>query len=189
MAARVSHDPRRSYDRGAWTEDAGAADEPGDPRGGHGARGPVDLSKLSTAEIVTELRRREGRLTRLVERRGRLAEQLARIEAEIRELEESAPVAPQAPVRRGPARVRLALPRPKNSLSLADAIAAEIEEDETVGPADAARRVLRNGYQTIAKNFTLLVNGTLRKDDRFERVGRGAYRRLADSEVRARRDG
>jgi hypothetical protein len=175
---RPARDPRRAYDRGVWTDT------------GEEAPAETDLARLSTDEIVAELRRREGRLSKLIEKRRSLAEELAELEREIRSIEDtpstagSAPrSAPHSAPRGRPGQVRHALPRPRNSLSLADAMAAEVETGETVGPGDLAKRVLRNGYQTTAKNFTLLVNGTLRKDPRFERVGRGAYRRLGTSAV------
>jgi hypothetical protein len=174
----ATRDPRRAYDRGAWT---GADTPPSD------VASATDLSGLSTDEIVAELRRREGRLSRLQQKRRRLMAELSELEREIRSVEDSPPVV-RAPARGRAAPVRHALARPRNSLSLADAIAAEVEPDETVGPSDVARRVLRNGYQTTAKNFTLLVNGTLRKDTRFERVGRGVYQRLPIGEAQAQAD-
>jgi hypothetical protein len=171
----AARDPRRAYDRGAWS---GAGEEPVED----GA--PLNLSSLSTVDIVAELRRREGRVARLLRKRQQLTEELADLEREIRAIEDAPPVA-RVPQRSRPAPVRFALPRPSNSLSLADAIASEIEPGETVGPSDVARRVLRNGYQTAAKNFPLLVNGTLRKDARFERVGRGLYLRRPIGAVQA----
>ena len=91
-------DPRRSYDRGVWNGETAEADAAGSTASRLPAEDdtPADLSKRSTAEIVAELRRREGRVAKLIDRRRRLAAQVADIDREIRELED-APVEPAEP--------------------------------------------------------------------------------------------
>ena len=74
---------------------------------------------------------------------------------------------------------KLALPRPKNSINLCDAIGLEAEPGQVATPAEIAKRVLASGYQTTAANFVMVVATALSKHQGFKRIGRGQYERLA----------
>jgi hypothetical protein len=69
--------------------------------------------------------------------------------------------------------------RPKNKLTLPDAIAAAMDMGAVVSPAEAAKLVKANGYKTTSKTFSVNVSQALTKDERFKRVGRGQYERVA----------
>jgi hypothetical protein len=167
-------DPRRSYDRGAWVG-AVANETTTENR----MTETIDLSKLSLADLRRELDRRERERQGLVAKRDKLAAELADLDAQILRLEGNGGAAADRAER--PARQRapkLALPRPKNSLSLPDAIALEAEPGQVVSPAEIAKRVLASGYQTNASKFAMVVANALNKHKGFRRIGRGRYERV-----------
>jgi hypothetical protein len=167
-------DPRRSYDRGAWAgpgEDEDASDAP--------SRAPPSaLAGIPTDLLRRELDRRQRGLDTLLAKRDALRAEIAELDAQIRELKDEDRPPGRAARGGGKRSARLALPRPRNAISLPDAIALEIEAGQTVTPAEAAKRVLANGYRTTAKTFTMVVANALSKDKRFKRIGRGNYERV-----------
>jgi len=70
-------------------------------------------------------------------------------------------------------------PRPKNDVSLADALATAVEVRARITVGEAADLVLQNGYKTSSRKFAMAVATTLAKDPRFRRVERGVYERVA----------
>jgi hypothetical protein len=166
------NDPRRSYDRGAWAGEEGEG-------GTEMERAPSPgLAGITTDQLRRELERRQRGLTSLVAKRDAVRAEIAELDARILELADD----DRRPARRGRGggrrSARLAMPRPKNAMSLPDAIAIEVETGQTITPAEAARRVLASGYQTTAKTFTMVVANALSKDKRFKRLGRGKYERV-----------
>ena len=135
---------------------------------------PHPLLRFSTEELKVELARRQRQVEYLKLQHGALLRQIAELEAQIGRLSPSGR-APAAGPRRA-ARTTRAAPA-ENAISLADAIANSVPLGESVTPAEAARRVLAAGYKSNAKRFGVLVATALGKDARFERVGRGEYRR------------
>jgi len=169
-------DPRRSYDRGAWAEVEGDASEAGGRRAT-----PAELATISTEMLRRELERRRRGVESLLARRDALRAEIAELDAQIRELSDEQPRSARGRGHGhgGRRSARLAMPRPKNAMSLPDAIAMEVEVGDSITPADAARRVLASGYQTTAKTFTMVVANALSKDKRFKRLGRGKYERVS----------
>ena len=165
-------DPRRAYDRGVWTETG----EGGEGAAVELARPPAPaLAGIATELLRRELDRRQRGLVALIAKRDAVRAEIAGLDAAIAELSEE----PRRPARGGGKRAaRLALPRPKNAISLPDAIALEVEVGQSITPADAAKRVLASGYQTTARTFTMVVANALSKDKRFKRLGRGKYERV-----------
>ncbi|HEX5009738.1 MAG TPA: hypothetical protein VFY71_05000 [Planctomycetota bacterium] len=135
---------------------------------------PHPLLRFSTEELKVELARRQRQVEYLKLQHGALLRQIAELELQISRLSPSGH-APAAGSRRVPRQAR-ATPA-ENSSSLADAIAAAVPLGASVTPAEAARRVLAAGYKSNARRFGVLVATALGKDARFERVGRGEYRR------------
>ena len=135
---------------------------------------PHPLLRFSTEELKVELARRQRQVEYLKLQHGALLRQIAELELQIARLSPSGRT-PVAGARRAP-RAGRAAPA-ENAISLADAIAAAVPVGESVTPAEAARRVLGSGYKSNAKRFGVLVATALGKDARFERVGRGEYRR------------
>ena len=165
-------DPRRSYDRGAWAGEEGEG-------GTELERAPSSgLAGVSTDMLRRELERRQRGLASLVARRDAVRAEIAALDAHIRELADEDRRPPRGRHGGGRRSARLAMPRPKNAMSLPDAIAIEVDVGQTITPAEAARRVLASGYQTTAKTFTMVVANALSKDKRFKRLGRGKYERV-----------
>ena len=171
-------DPRRSYDRGAWA--GGEGEGEGEGGGGSGGRASAaELASISTDALRRELERRRRGVESLLAKRDALKAELAELDARIHELSEVDARPARGRHAGGKRSARLALPRPKNAISLPEAIALEVEVGQSITPADAARRVLASGYQTTAKTFTMVVANALSKDKRFKRLGRGKYERVS----------
>lgn len=155
---------RRTGQPGAAAPADADADEP-----------PHPMLRFSTEDLRAELARRQRQVEYLKLQHGALLRQVSEVEAQIARLSPSgrSPAAgPRAPrTRRAPAT--------DNPISLADAIAGVVAVGEDVTPAQAAERVLSAGYRSNAQRFGVLVATALSKDKRFERLGRGRYRRTA----------
>lgn len=137
----------------------------------------MDLKGIPTSDLAAELERREKNKDALRKRREKLLQEIAFIDAQ---LGESSPVGNgRAPGRRRAANGGGPRKRARNEISLADALAQAMEVRAVVTPAEAAALVMQNGYQTSSKRFNMMVSNTLAKDERFRRVERGRYERIA----------
>ena len=67
--------------------------------------------------------------------------------------------------------------RVRSGTSLRLAVAGAVQPGETVTPAEVVERLRTNGYPSKAANLGQMVASMLAKDSRFERLGRGQYRR------------
>lgn len=130
------------------------------------------LKSLSTAELQRELQRREKNAGKLLARREALVKELEAVEQELSFYEGSND-------RRSSAGVNPVRRRAKNSMTLPDAICGAMEVRAVVSPKEAAELVRANGFKTTSKNFNMMVSNALAKDERFKRVGRGQYERIA----------
>ena len=118
------------------------------------------LSTLTVADLQREISRRQRRVGSLVRKRERLAAKLKELDAIIAETGGSG----------GGVRVR-----PSNSMTLLDAMQRSLK-GKTMGVAELADAVKKDGYQTFAANFRVMVNQTLIKYPKiFKRVERGQY--------------
>jgi hypothetical protein len=156
---------------------------------------PSNLASLSIEDLRRELERRERSVVQLQAKRERIVQELAAIDAEIAALGGPSgrhpgayggaagagssgssgsddPSRPRSPV-------RVVTPRPKNTLSLTDALTAAFEPGTIVTPAEAAAIVRKDGYLTNSRTFNQTVTVALSKHPRFKRVGRGQYECLA----------
>ena len=132
------------------------------------------LQTTSTSDLQAELRRRQRRLPTLERRRERLLAQLDEVDAEIAELGGGSGGG------RGKRRGRAAgsttrRKRPKNEMSLGDALAKVMKKGQPRKVGDLAAAVQKAGYKTNSSNFNTIVNQTLLKDDRFKNTSRGHY--------------
>jgi hypothetical protein len=117
------------------------------------------IGRLSTAELNSELCRRQRGLARFGRKRTVLLRRLARIDAEITMLGGS--VAGDA---RGPSR---------NPLSLKGAL-AKLLAGKSMSVTESAVAVQRAGYRTNSSHFRTQVNLALSSGP-FKRVSRGVY--------------
>lgn len=119
------------------------------------------LSNLSVSDLQREIVRRQRRVGTLIRRRDRLAAKLKELDGLIAEHGGS-----------GGGGVRV---RPTNSMTLLDAMQKSIK-GKTMSVTELAEAVKKDGYQTFAANFRVMVNQTLIKYPRiFKRVDRGQY--------------
>jgi len=150
---------------------AAAADAPVESE----ADAPHPLLRFTTEDLRIELARRQRQVEYLRLQHGALLRQLAELEAQIGRLSPSG----RPPASREPRAARGARRTPPsiNTTSLSDALAQAVALGETITPAQAAERALAAGYKSNAQRFGVLVATALAKDERFERLGRGRYRR------------
>jgi hypothetical protein len=127
------------------------------------------LPGVTTADIRAELARREKRVPKLMAEHALVLEQMQAIEDALASIGEDAPAAETAPHTR----------RTRGGLSLKDAVASVVRPGETVTPGEVAERVRASSYESSAANLGQMVASTLARDARFERIGRGQYRRSA----------
>lgn len=149
---------------------------------------PTSLSALSLSDLHRELARRGKQIAALRRRRDALLKKVAALDAQIGD-------EPSTPVRRGPGRPKgsknrtsivaassapgsaaSSAPgraRAKNSVTLADALAAALK-GKTMGIAEAAQAIRKAGYKSNAASFRIMINGALSKKP-FKRVSRGKY--------------
>lgn len=125
------------------------------------------LDTLSIDELQSEIRRRERHVKTLERRREKLLEQLAMVDEEIA-------------AHGGTIAVGEGRKRPRNDQNLADAL-VDLLRDQTLNVTSIAEEVQKAGYRTTSPNFRTIVNQTLIKDKRFERVGRGLYTAKANA--------
>lgn len=151
-----------------------------------------DLSTASIADLQAELERRASELRDLEAQRSELLAELERVDGEIAELGGSPGAVrrgrPPATVRRGPGRPpstgaaaarpaarRTGGKRPRNKMSLVDALRSVLE-GQTMGVSEVAEAVQSAGYRTTSANFRTIVNQALiNNPDVFKKVARGQY--------------
>ncbi len=119
------------------------------------------LANLSSAVLEFELRRRKRTLGRLERNRDRLAAKLDALDRQIELLGGGV----NGRAARGP--------RPRNTMTLADALTSVIK-GKPLSVTEAAEAVQKVGYRTNSNNFRTQVNIALIKGP-FKRVGRGQY--------------
>jgi hypothetical protein len=141
------------------------------------------LSSMPTADLATDLARREKGAAKLQARRTKLLAELTGPEQELRGLgmlDGKRTRGSGRPKAAGTASAPKATgKRPKNDSNLGDAIALAAEKGAVITPAEATELVLANGYKTTSKSFRVAVSTKLAQDRRFKRVGRGKYERVA----------
>ena len=174
-------DPRRSYDRGVWTDPPAEAanSEPANDDGADGvaevaAPTVAGLAGIPTALLVREVERRKQRGNALYARRDKLLRQIAALDADIRELDDDERPRWRHPTKTARTARQPAAP-PNNGITLADAHAAAVKPGQIISPADAAKAVMARGYKTGAAEFGKAVSRTLATHTGFKRKGRGQY--------------
>ncbi|RKY19807.1 MAG: hypothetical protein DRQ55_09750 [Planctomycetota bacterium] len=134
----------------------------------------MNAKTLTTADLAAELARRQKGAAKLQARRSKLLAQLNGIEKELASLGmlDGKRGKPKASTTRSPGK------RPKNEMTLGDAIANAADVGAVLTPAEAVDLVLANGYKSTSKSFRVAVSTKLAQDKRFKRVGRGQYERV-----------
>ncbi|MCL4221490.1 MAG: hypothetical protein KJZ65_08965 [Phycisphaerales bacterium] len=138
------------------------------------------LANYPIAELQREMERRASQVGDMVRERDALLARVSELEAEISAFD--GVLAVRAGTVRRPGRPRKAAPtrgstgrkRPKNDMSLAEAL-VKLLKNRTMGVTEITSAVQKAGYKTNAENFRTIVNQTLIKDARFKKISRGQY--------------
>jgi len=126
------------------------------------------LSKVSTSELQTELRRRVRERDKLLRKRDRLVDQIEAIDADLDQMGVDL-------IESGGAKRRGGGKRHRNEMSLVDALHQALKGKQ-MGVSELAEAVQQAGYKTTSPNFRTIVNQALiTNTDRFKRVERGRY--------------
>lgn len=139
------------------------------------------LANYPIEELQRELERRVSEVDHLVVEREEVIARLAELDAQIAAAGgPGRPGRPRVPGRRParagrkPGRGAPGVKRPKNDMSLAEAM-AKLLRNKTLSVTEITSEVQKAGYKTHAENFRTIVNQTLIKDARFKKVSRGQY--------------
>ncbi len=135
--------------------------------------GSASLQRVSTDVLMREVARREREAGKLVQERERLLARIEEIDSELAAFGE-VPAGPGATTRVAKKRGGKRGPRPKNSVTLEEAIVQTLG-GKTMGVTEIAQAVLKSGYKTNAENFRTMVNQTLLRSDKIKKVARGKY--------------
>lgn len=126
---------------------------------------PKSVEKMSVAELQRIIAERKSRVAELKKERRKLLKELTRVEREIERAGGST------------GGRRSATSRPRNTMSLAAAIAEVLKNGKPLRVGEIADAVLKAGYKSTSPRFNAIVNQTLIKDKkRFEQVERGVYK-------------
>jgi hypothetical protein len=135
------------------------------------------LAKVTVMELQAELQRRRGQLASLLPARDTIADDLARVEAEVEALggtlDGTVGGGPGRRARRGP-RGGGGRRRPHNALTLVDAL-KKLLAGRTMRVTEITPAVQKAGYRTASKTFPSIVRQSLVNSGKFKRVSRGQY--------------
>jgi hypothetical protein len=124
------------------------------------------LAGINTESLVAEIKRREKLTRKLNKRRATLLARVVEVEAQIK-----ASGGEIKDVRAG----RAGGKRPKNAMSLPDAMAKVMSKDKTMSVAQIEAAVTKTGYRSTSSTFKTIIFQALAKDKRFKKASRGQY--------------
>ena len=124
---------------------------------------------MSLTDLQRIIRNRQRGLQKLERQRSKWQRKLDEVERQIAKVAGSA---------RGSGRSGSARSRPRNELSLVEAISKVLSgAGRAMNVGDIAEKVRADGYRSGSANFRAIVNQTLIKERRrFKNAGRGMYR-------------
>lgn len=125
------------------------------------------ITNLSIPQMLAEIRRRRQTLTKLVSRRRKLARQLAAIDQAI--------ARSGGLLKSGSAPASASGRRPRNKLTLADAMRQVMSTSKPLSVSQIAAAVTKAGYKSVSKTFKTIIFQTLGRDKRFKKHARGQY--------------
>ncbi|HMO51396.1 MAG TPA: hypothetical protein PKE26_09075 [Kiritimatiellia bacterium] len=121
--------------------------------------------------MLGEIKRRNRLIAKLNRRRAQLLAKVKQIEEEIKAGGGEVKSVAVAAGRKGSAGAR----RPRNRVSLADAIHEVLTKDKPLSATQIEQAVVAKGYKTSAGNFRTIIYQTLGRDKRFKKAERGRY--------------
>lgn len=138
----------------------------------------VSIRNASDTQLQAEIKRRETAAARLQKKHDKLAAQLAAVAAQLSKLGKPGRKASRSTGTQSAGRSAGSRKRPKNELTLFDALAACADVGAVVSPQEAADLVKKNGYQTTSATFGGQVANALAKHSKFKKKGRAQYKRM-----------
>ena len=138
----------------------------------------VTIRNASDAQLHAEIKRRETAAARLQKKHDKLAAQLAAVAAQMSKLGKASGRKPRSKGTKGKGRSAASRKRPKNEMTLFDALAGCADVGAVVSPQEAAKLVKGNGYKSQSATFGAQVANALAKHPRFKKQGRGQYERV-----------
>lgn len=147
----------------------------------------VKLSDLPVAELKKELARREKNQGKLRKQRARLVRQLEAIDRELGEApvarkarkakpgRKAKPAKAKAPAAKAPKAAKKSRKRPKNTMTLPEAMRSVMSKELPMGVKDISAAVTAAGYKSNSKTFDTIIYQALKKDKRFVKASRGRY--------------
>ncbi len=127
------------------------------------------LAKMTIRQLETEIARRQKSLSRLQKQRADLIKKLEDIDRRIAGL--TGGDMKKSP-RKQPA---LKNRRMKNKQNLVEVLVTVLKDKGRLGIREAAEAVFAAGYRSTSKTFNRIVNKTLSKHPKFQKVARGIY--------------
>ena len=127
------------------------------------------LTKMTIQQLETEIARRKKILSRFQKQRADLVKKLEEIDGRIADL--TGGDVKKSPKKKPAPKYR----RVKNKQSLVEALITVLKDKGKLTVREAAEAVLASGYKTTSKAFNLIVNQTLSKHPKFQKVARGIY--------------
>lgn len=124
------------------------------------------LKNLSVDELLSEIKRRNKEINKLNRRRATLLANVVEVEAQIR-----ASGGEIKDVRS----IRVGGKRPKNAMSLPEAMAKVMSKDKTMSVGEIEVAVNKAGYRSTSSTFKTIIFQALAKDKRFKKASRGQY--------------
>jgi hypothetical protein len=138
----------------------------------------VALVKLHHRKRESSFREGQASAARLQKKRDKLVAQIDAVDAEMAKIGVSASNAPRPTPSKGKGRSAAPSKRPKNELTLADALTACADVGAVVSPQEAADLVKKNGYKSKSATFGGQVANALAKHPKFKKQGRAQYKRM-----------
>jgi len=141
---------------------------------------PAHKISLSINELLAEIKRRQSKLPRLKKLAARLQRKLDAVTSEIAALGGALPSKPgrkpgPKPGRKAAGKARKSARRPKNEITLAEAIIKVLDKETPKNAAAIIAGITKLGYKSSSKNLPTIIYQTLAKDKRVRKSGRGLY--------------
>lgn len=125
------------------------------------------LKGLSVDEMLSEIKRRTRLVQKLNQKRDALLHKVALIEEEIRNS--------GGEIKKSGLKIGGVTRRPRNEMSLPDAMAQVMSKDKSMSVAEIEDAVTKIGYKSTSSTFKTIIFQALAKDKRFKKASRGQY--------------
>lgn len=117
--------------------------------------------------MLSEIKRRTRLVQKLNQKRDALLHKVALIEEEIRNS--------GGEIKKSGLKIGGVTRRPRNEMSLPDAMAQVMSKDKSMSVAEIEDAVTKIGYKSTSSTFKTIIFQALAKDKRFKKASRGQY--------------